>query len=124
MKQRMAAGSFPPRFATASPRQVAPPREDDVVAQVERMRKQRERRRETQTQARQKKSEDRGNPNWEIARMIGLQRLQMKSHPVKSGTTDNPPKEHQIVVCVRKRPLRRKELAGNWMWLVYLQKTC
>jgi len=77
------------------------------------MRKQRERRRETQTQARQKKSEDRGNPNWEIARMIGLQRLQMKSHPVKSGTTDNPPKEHQIVVCVRKRPLRRKELADG-----------
>nr|XP_036669570.1 kinesin-like protein Klp59C [Drosophila suzukii] len=113
MKQRMAAGSFPPRFATASPRQVAPPREDDVVAQVERMRKQRERRRETHTQARQKKSEDRGNPNWEIARMIGLQRLQMKSHPVKSGNTDNPPKEHQIVVCVRKRPLRRKELADG-----------
>ncbi|XP_016946550.1 kinesin-like protein Klp59C [Drosophila biarmipes] len=118
MKQRMAAGSFPPRLATATPRQVAPPsREDGVVLQVERMRKQRERRRQTQTQARQRreqeKSADPGNPNWEIAKMIGLQRLQMKSHPFKSGTTDKPPKEHQIVVCVRKRPLRRKELADG-----------
>ncbi|XP_017005868.2 kinesin-like protein Klp59C [Drosophila takahashii] len=118
MKQRMAAGSFPPRLATASPRQVAPPsREDDVVLQVERLRKQRERRRETQAQTRQRreqeKSEDPGNPNWEVAKMIRLQRLQMESSGVKSRTTNKPAKEHQIVVCVRKRPLRRKELADR-----------
>ncbi|KAH8347670.1 hypothetical protein KR084_000107 [Drosophila pseudotakahashii] len=111
MKQRMTAGSFPPR-------QVAPPsREDDVVLQVERMRRQRERRREAQAQTRQRreqeKSEDPGNPNWEIAKMIRHQRLQMESQVAKSRTTNKPAKEHQIVVCVRKRPLRRNELADR-----------
>ncbi|XP_017077568.2 kinesin-like protein Klp59C [Drosophila eugracilis] len=114
--ERIAAGSLTPRLATATPRQLPlPNREDNVVDQIERMRRQREQRRECQAQARQirekEKSEDPGNPNWEIARMIRLQRLQMASQPVKPCNTNKPHREHQIVVCVRKRPLRRCELA-------------
>ncbi|XP_017111543.1 kinesin-like protein Klp59C [Drosophila elegans] len=113
-KQRLMAGSFLPRVP---PTIVPPNRQDGVVIQVERLRRQREQRRELQSRARQVrekvKSQDPGNPDWEIARMIRLQRLQMDSQPVKSRSSEGPPKEHQIVVCVRKRPLRRKELEAR-----------
>ncbi|KAI8037593.1 kinesin-like protein Klp59C [Drosophila gunungcola] len=113
-KQRLAAGSFMPRVP---PTMVLPKRLDNVVIHVDRMRRQREQRRELQSRARQvrekAKSQDPGNPDWEIARMIRLQRLQMESQPVKSRSSEGPPKEHQIVVCVRKRPLRRKEVEAR-----------
>ncbi|XP_017054432.1 kinesin-like protein Klp59C [Drosophila ficusphila] len=122
VKQRMSAGKLPPRVGTATPRQLTPTtlpsnNQDEVMMQVERVRKQRERRRELQARARQIRenamNEDPGNPNWEIARMIRLQRLQLETRPVKSSGLNKPLKEHQIVVCVRKRPLRRKELADK-----------
>lgn len=119
MKQRIATGSLSPVLATAPPRQQTTPpvREDEVVHQAERMRKERERRREAQARTRQDreqgKNEDPGNPNWEVARMIRLQREQMESQRVRSGTTNERINCHQIMVCVRKRPLRRKELADR-----------
>ncbi|EDW56897.1 kinesin-like protein Klp59C [Drosophila sechellia] len=119
MKQRIVAGGLLPGLATAAPRQQtkAPAREDEVVHQAERMRQERERRRQAQARSRQDreqgKSEDPGNPNWEIARMIRVQREQMESQPVRSGTTSERVNSNQIMVCVRKRPLRRKELADR-----------
>ncbi|KAH8402077.1 hypothetical protein KR009_009538 [Drosophila setifemur] len=104
------------RLVSAKPRvTVTPPsRLDEVVIQMDKMREQRERRREQQNQAREQreqlKNEDPGNPNWEIARMIRLHRLQMDSQPLTGASAQGPRKEHQILVCVRKRPLNRREL--------------
>ncbi|XP_039483453.1 kinesin-like protein Klp59C [Drosophila santomea] len=118
MKQRMAAGSLSPGLATATPRQLTPSvREDDVVNQADRMRKERERRREVQFRTRQEreqvKRQDAGNANWEIAKMIRVQRVQLENQLSNGKTASDRFKGHQIVVCVRKRPLRRKELTDR-----------
>ncbi|EDW92276.1 kinesin-like protein Klp59C [Drosophila yakuba] len=117
MKQRMAAGSLSPGLATATPRQLTPSVREDQLNQADKMRKERERRREMQLRTRQEreqvKREDAGNPNWEIAKMIRVQRVQLENQPAKSGTAGDRVKGHQIVVCVRKRPLRRKELTDR-----------
>ncbi|XP_068145789.1 LOW QUALITY PROTEIN: kinesin-like protein Klp59C [Drosophila tropicalis] len=99
-----------PRVVTAMPRQL--PREDVVVAQIDHLRQRREKRRQQQALARdmreKQKNEDPGNPHWELARMIRLHRLQMDFHPLRLGIRGQL-KQHQIVVCVRKRPLNHKE---------------
>ncbi|KAH8354976.1 hypothetical protein KR093_003268, partial [Drosophila rubida] len=87
--------------------------QEDVVRKVERLRMQRECRRQLNSQTRALRqwcvSTYAGNPNWEVARMLHLYRLQMQLQPVEScgGQTS---KQHQILVCVRKRPLNLREL--------------
>ncbi|BFG05817.1 kinesin-like protein Klp59C [Drosophila madeirensis] len=54
---------------------------------------------------------DRCDSNWDTARMIDLYRLQMESRPLEDLGFPGPLKRHGIMVCVRKRPLSRKELA-------------
>ncbi|XP_017018791.1 kinesin-like protein Klp59C [Drosophila kikkawai] len=122
--------SIPPRAlvgarnqAGVMPRQGAeqlmtPNRQDEVVLQINKLQQQRERRRELYNRERllreQQMNEDPGNPNWEIARMIRLHRQEMSNAQKKTKTAaKEPPKEHQIIVCVRKRPLNQKELADK-----------
>ncbi|EDW31772.1 GL11295 [Drosophila persimilis] len=54
---------------------------------------------------------DRCDSNWDTARMIRFYRMQMESRPLENMGFPGPLKRHGIVVCVRKRPLNRKELA-------------
>ncbi|KAH8252356.1 hypothetical protein KR038_008260 [Drosophila bunnanda] len=122
--------SIPPRYQAGKsglggvmPRQVEaqfmlPNRQDEVVLQIEKLRQQRELRREYQTRERQLReqhmNEDPGNPNWEIARMIRLHRQEMSDDKKNAQkAAKEPTKEHQIMVCVRKRPLNQKELADK-----------
>lgn len=99
---------------TATARQVPEPARDDVVVEIERLRARREQRRQLHDESRARRQSfqdaDPGNPNWEIARMIRIHRVQMNFQPQES-LARCPPKEHQIMVCVRKRPLNRRELA-------------
>ncbi|KAB0793212.1 hypothetical protein PPYR_12872 [Photinus pyralis] len=50
------------------------------------------------------------NPNWEFLKMIKEYKTTLDFHPLRS--TD-PVVDHQITVCVRKRPLNAKELNKN-----------
>ncbi|KAH8386285.1 hypothetical protein KR200_009790, partial [Drosophila serrata] len=110
-------GVMPPRQVEAQ--FMLPNRQDEVVLQIDKLRQQRELRRELQNRERQLReqhmNEDPGNPNWEIARMIRLHRQEMlnaqKNAP--QNVAKEPTKEHQIMVCVRKRPLNQKELADK-----------
>ncbi|XP_037077512.1 kinesin-like protein KIF2A [Pollicipes pollicipes] len=49
---------------------------------------------------------DPGNPNWEFMSMIREYKSGLEFRPLKDG---DPLEDHQITVCVRKRPLSRKE---------------
>ncbi|KAH8253047.1 hypothetical protein KR032_003376, partial [Drosophila birchii] len=93
-------------------------RPDEVVLQIDKLRQQRELRRQLQNRERQLReqhmNEDPGNPNWEIARMIRQHREEMRKTQKNAQRAETvPPREHQIMVCVRKRPLNQKELADR-----------
>ncbi|KAH8298403.1 hypothetical protein KR044_001944, partial [Drosophila immigrans] len=87
--------------------------QDDVVHKIERLRMQRECRRQLNSQTRALRqwcmSTYSGNPNWEVARMLHVYRLQMDTQPAPSVGCRSA-KQHQILVCVRKRPLNLREL--------------
>ncbi|XP_034477620.1 kinesin-like protein Klp59C [Drosophila innubila] len=110
---RLTAGSTAlSAVVTATPRQPIPLPQDDIVQEIERLRVQRERRRLLNAQARTQrqwcKDSFSGNPNWEVARMLRLHRLQMDIQASESCGRSSP-KQHQILVCVRKRPLNQRE---------------
>ncbi|XP_058127849.1 kinesin-like protein Klp10A [Anopheles ziemanni] len=52
-------------------------------------------------------NQDGGNPNWEFANMIREYQNTIDFRPLMDG---QPVENHQITVCVRKRPLSQKEL--------------
>ncbi|KAH8327341.1 hypothetical protein KR074_011577, partial [Drosophila pseudoananassae] len=62
------------------------------------------------TQANRSKNNP-GNPKWNIATMIREQKQETMSQPVEAPESNEPLKQHEIQVCVRKRPLNRKEQA-------------
>lgn len=49
---------------------------------------------------------DPGNPNWEFLAMIREYQNSIEFRPL---TGNEPVEDHQITVCVRKRPLNKKE---------------
>eukprot|EP00058_Branchiostoma_floridae_P017093 XP_002602581.1 hypothetical protein BRAFLDRAFT_266132 [Branchiostoma floridae] len=49
-----------------------------------------------------------GNPNWEFLQMVRAFRSNLD---IKTITNADPIEDHQICVCVRKRPLNKKEMA-------------
>lgn len=51
---------------------------------------------------------DPGNPNWEFLAMIREYQNSIEFRPL---TGNEPVEDHQITVCVRKRPLNKKEVA-------------
>uniref|UniRef100_A0A6M2DJG3 Kinesin-like protein n=1 Tax=Xenopsylla cheopis TaxID=163159 RepID=A0A6M2DJG3_XENCH len=85
-------------------------RRSNVVKEVEKLKENREKRRQRQAELKEEKEAlmnmDPGNPNWEFSAMIKNYQSSIAFRPLKD--TD-PVEDHQITVCVRKRPLNRKE---------------
>ncbi|XP_055371562.1 kinesin-like protein Klp10A isoform X2 [Condylostylus longicornis] len=90
--------------------QIAQPRRSYVVKEVERLKENREKRRARQAELKEEKNAlmnmDPGNPNWETAAMIRDFQSTLEFRPLVDG---QPVEDHQITVCVRKRPVSRKE---------------
>lgn len=87
-------------------------RQSNVVKEVEKLKKNREERRQRQAELKEEKEAlmnmDPGNVNWEFLAMIREYRGAIEFCPLRD--TD-PVEDHQITVCVRKRPLNKKEIA-------------
>ncbi|XP_048391873.1 kinesin-like protein KIF2A isoform X2 [Stegostoma tigrinum] len=88
----------------------APPsrRKSNCVKEVEKLQEKREKRRIQQQEMREKRAQDvdSTNPNWEIMCMIREFRSSLDYRPL---TAADPIDEQRICVCVRKRPLNKKE---------------
>ncbi|XP_070992142.1 kinesin-like protein KIF2A isoform X3 [Oncorhynchus clarkii lewisi] len=84
-------------------------RKSNCVKEVEKLQEKREKRRIQQQELREKKAQevDTTVPNYEILHMIRDFRASLDYRPL--STTDLI-EEHRICVCVRKRPLNKKEL--------------
>ncbi|KAL0278961.1 UNVERIFIED_CONTAM: hypothetical protein PYX00_000624 [Menopon gallinae] len=86
-------------------------RRSNVVKEVEKLKKNREERRLRQAELKEEREAlmnlDPGNPNWEFLAMIREYRANLEFRPLKESDTVE---DHQITVCVRKRPLNKKEL--------------
>ncbi|XP_032529299.1 kinesin-like protein Klp10A isoform X5 [Danaus plexippus] len=86
-------------------------RRSNVVKEVERLKENREKRRQRQAELKEEKEAlmnmDPGNPNWEFLAMIREYQSSIDFRPL---TGNEPVEDHQITVCVRKRPLNKKEL--------------
>ncbi|CAH0727654.1 unnamed protein product, partial [Brenthis ino] len=87
-------------------------RRSNVVKEVERLKENREKRRQRQAELKEEKEAlmnmDPGNPNWEFLAMIREYQNSIEFRPL---TGNEPVEDHQITVCVRKRPLNKKEVA-------------
>ncbi|XP_015440199.1 PREDICTED: kinesin-like protein Klp10A [Dufourea novaeangliae] len=87
-------------------------RRSNVVKEVERLKKNREERRQRQAELKEEKEAlmnmDPGNPNWEFLAMIREYQNSIEFRPLRDTDTVG---DHQITVCVRKRPLNKKENA-------------
>uniref|UniRef100_A0A8C1LW85 Kinesin family member 2A n=1 Tax=Cyprinus carpio TaxID=7962 RepID=A0A8C1LW85_CYPCA len=84
-------------------------RKSNCVKEVEKLQEKRERRRLQQQELREKRAQeiDTTIPNYEILQMIRDFRASLDYRPL---TTTDLIEEHRICVCVRKRPLNKKEL--------------
>ncbi|XP_053481499.1 kinesin-like protein KIF2A isoform X3 [Ictalurus furcatus] len=87
-------------------------RKSNCVKDVEKMQEKRERRRLQQQEIREKRAQevDTTVPNYEIMQMIRDFRASLDYRPL---TTADLIEEHRICVCVRKRPLNKKELTAK-----------
>ncbi|XP_030632578.1 kinesin-like protein KIF2A isoform X5 [Chanos chanos] len=85
-------------------------RKSNCVKEVEKLQEKRERRRLQQQELREKRAQevDTTIPNYEIMQMIRDFRASLDYRPL---TTADLIEEHRICVCVRKRPLNKKELS-------------
>ncbi|XP_060926841.1 kinesin-like protein KIF2A isoform X2 [Limanda limanda] len=85
-------------------------RKSNCVKEVEKLQEKRERRRLQQQELRERRAQevDTTIPNYEIMYMIRDFRASLDYHPL---TTSDLIEEHRICVCVRKRPLNKKELS-------------
>ncbi|KAG7489223.1 kinesin KIF2A isoform X4 [Solea senegalensis] len=85
-------------------------RKSNCVKEVEKLQEKRERRRLQQQELREKRAQevDTTIPNYEIMYMIRDFRANLDYRPL---TTADLIEEHRICVCVRKRPLNKKELS-------------
>ena len=85
-------------------------RRSNVVKEIDRLEQNRKARRAKQAEILEEKTEkqnkDPGNPNWEFLCMIRDYQEQLDFNPLQEGDEFI---EHQISVCVRKRPLSKKE---------------
>jgi len=97
--------------ATANAAQGVNRRRSNVVKEVERLKENREKRRAQQAQILEDqellRNKDPGNPNWEFLQMILDYKEQLEFNPLVDG---DPMSNHQITVCIRKRPMSQKEL--------------
>ncbi|XP_072755302.1 uncharacterized protein Klp10a isoform X3 [Anoplolepis gracilipes] len=82
-------------------------RRSNVVKEVERLKKNREERRQRQAELKEAMMNlDPGNPYWEFLAMIREYQNGIEFRPLRDTDTVE---DHQITVCVRKRPLNKKE---------------
>ncbi|KAM8961830.1 kinesin-like protein KIF2A isoform 1-T1 [Pelodytes ibericus] len=83
-------------------------RKSNCVKEVEKLQEKREKRRLQQQELREKRAQevDTTNPNYEIMCMIRDFRGSLDYRPLTTADTID---EHRICVCVRKRPLNKKE---------------
>nr|CAI5832189.1 unnamed protein product [Callosobruchus analis] len=86
-------------------------RTNNVVKEVEKLKKNREERRQRQAEEKAEKEAflqmAPGNPHWELLNMIMEYRRQLDIKPL---TENDAIEDHLITVCVRKRPLNKKEV--------------
>ncbi|XP_059845316.1 kinesin-like protein KIF2A isoform X1 [Hypanus sabinus] len=98
--------------AQSGKKDFAPPsrRKSNCVKEVEKLQEKREKRRIQQQEMREKRAQDvdSTNPNWEIMCMIREFRSSLDYRPLMAA---DPIDEQRICVCVRKRPLNKKENA-------------
>uniref|UniRef100_A0A8C6PI59 Kinesin-like protein n=1 Tax=Nothobranchius furzeri TaxID=105023 RepID=A0A8C6PI59_NOTFU len=93
------------QFTNSSPFLIVARRKSNCVKEVEKLQEKRERRRLQQQELREKRAQvDATVPNYEILYMIRDFRASLDYRPLTTI------EEHRICVCVRKRPLNRKEL--------------
>jgi len=97
--------------AAAAAAQAVNRRRSNVVKEVERLKENREKRRAQQAQIleeqEQLRNKDPGNPNWEFLQMILDYKEELEFNPLQDG---DPIANHQITVCIRKRPMSQKEM--------------
>jgi len=97
--------------ATTAAAQGVNRRRSNVVKEVERLKENREKRRAQQAQILEDqevlRNKDPGNPNWEFLQMILDYKDELEFNPLVDG---DPMSNHQITVCIRKRPMSQKEL--------------
>ncbi|VDM24566.1 unnamed protein product [Toxocara canis] len=90
---------------------VMQPAKSSTVQEIERLQRNREERRAHQVEVKKQKEQlkniDPGNPNWQFLTMIREYQSMIDFRPLK--ITDQV-SENRITVCVRKRPLNRKEI--------------
>ncbi|XP_052775047.1 kinesin-like protein KIF2A isoform X4 [Mya arenaria] len=85
-------------------------RKSNCVKEVERIEQRRKERRDKQVAIKEQQDVeyDTGDPNWQFAAMIKEFRAHLEYRPL---TSSDPIVNHQISVCVRCRPLNKKECA-------------
>nr|XP_020441179.1 kinesin-like protein KIF2A isoform X1 [Monopterus albus] len=101
----------PPALSQAQiQQQNAARRKSNCVKEVEKLQEKREKRRLQQQELREKRAQevDVNLPNYEIMCMIRDFRASLDYRPLN---TNDLIEEHRICVCVRKRPLNKKELS-------------
>uniref|UniRef100_A0A3B5B6A1 Kinesin-like protein n=1 Tax=Stegastes partitus TaxID=144197 RepID=A0A3B5B6A1_9TELE len=108
-KERLLVYGVRHRRVTVSLLVMAARRKSNCVKEVEKLQEKRERRRLQQQELREKRAQevDTTIPNYEIMYMIRDFRASLDYRPL---TTADLIEEHRICVCVRKRPLNKKEL--------------
>ena len=86
-------------------------RRSNVVKEVEKLKENREKRRAQQAQILEEqetlRNKDPNDPNWEFRSMIMDYKEELDINPLQDG---DPMMNHQITVCIRKRPMSQKEL--------------
>ncbi|CAH8863633.1 unnamed protein product [Trichobilharzia szidati] len=83
-------------------------RKSNCVKEIERIQQRREERRAAQKAVRDQIDLDPSNPSYEFHMMIHEYRNTLDYRPL---TNTDPIEDHQICVCVRKRPMNKKELS-------------
>ncbi|XP_037714797.1 kinesin-like protein Klp59C [Drosophila subpulchrella] len=125
MVNRDQGGPYTSRLVPCKPRSTSPiqnrrsqgsnnnnQRCSSVVREVNRMKDEREKRRARQVEQLQEKDalrrKDPGNPNWEVSLMLRQYRGTLNFTPLRCLNPRGAAAQ-QITVCVRKRPMSRKE---------------
>ncbi|XP_067892492.1 kinesin-like protein KIF2C isoform X2 [Heterodontus francisci] len=111
LEVQIVPNSRPSEVEPVNCKNISTGRKSTCVRETEKLRKQREDRRTQLHEIREKRGQDydTANPNWEFMKMIAEFRATLDCYQHLS-TTD-PIELHKICVCVRKRPLSKKEKA-------------
>lgn len=87
-------------------------RKSNVVKEVEKLKKNREERRLRQAEEKAEKEaflqQAPGNPYWEFLNMVNEYQRSIEFRPLSANDSVE---DHQITVCVRKRPLNKREIS-------------